>query len=777
MHFGDAASPPVSRDELLVTAHRILFAKSARNGNPSVSLRAHTEAVIQAAEVLVDVTGEAQLSAVGLDPANWLERFRRDVRLGALLHDLGKANNHFQDMIALWTLRSQRTLFPQALRREAVSYWIARLPEIRDWVRPVHDHPPAVEMVLWAVAGHHRKFPPARPPASSRPELTVYLGHPDFHAALELGTSRLGLGPAPQFSDNRTLRLICPQSVLREFEDAHEDAGDVMASLPEDERRYIAVLKVCLICADVAGSIERRGARPITDWIPEAFGRVPTVPELRSIVRRRLDGRRPYPFQRDVAKRGERVVFVQAGCGSGKTSAAYLWAARQAAGRRLFFCYPTTGTATEGFRDYLVDPDLDAALVHGRADVDLEILRLGDEEEEVDTGDQNVRESPDRAASDSAGALEQWSTPLVSCTVDTVLGLMQNSRRGVYAWPSLARSAFVFDEIHAYDDKLFAALLRFLTDVRGVRCLLMTASLPQSRLGKIRDALASIGERLGGPVDGPEALQTLKRYRRVRPDSPWDLVEETVARGGKVLWVTNTVADAMEVADHPRALALDPVLYHSRFRYVDRVRCHKRVIEAFARAGTAAFAVTTQVAEMSLDLSADLLVTHLAPIPSLIQRLGRLNRRARPGANDGVRPFVVLRPRDHLPYTQDALDEAGRWLEQLGDGELSQADLVGLWVAPDDSPSDRQDTFVWVDGGFTTQSRPLRTGSPGIEVILPSDRDKVLAKRCRPEEVRIPMPPPPSGWDWRKWGEVAFCKVPPDGFITYDERRGAAWNH
>ena len=31
------------------------------------------------------------------------------------------------------------------------------------------------------------------------------------------------------------------------------------------------------------------------------------------------------------------------------------------------------------------------------------------------------------------------------------------------------------------------------------------------------------------------------------------------------------------------------------------------------------FAATTQVAEMSLDLSADLLVTDLAPIPALIQ--------------------------------------------------------------------------------------------------------------------------------------------------------------
>src|SRR5258707_1384516 len=75
---------------------------------------------------------------------------------------------------------------------------------------------------------------------------------------------------------------------------------------------------------------------------------------------------------------------------------------------------------------------------------------------------------PGAAAEDSAGALEKWSTPLVSCTVDRVLGLVQNNRRGLYAWPSIAGAACVFDEVHAYDEKLFAALLRFLADVPGI---------------------------------------------------------------------------------------------------------------------------------------------------------------------------------------------------------------------------------------------------------------------------------------------------------------------
>ena len=35
------------------------------------------------------------------------------------------------------------------------------------------------------------------------------------------------------------------------------------------------------------------------------------------------------------------------------------------------------------------------------------------------------------------------------------IGLMPNNRRGLFLWPALAQSAFVFDKIHAYDDRLF----------------------------------------------------------------------------------------------------------------------------------------------------------------------------------------------------------------------------------------------------------------------------------------------------------------------------------
>jgi CRISPR-associated endonuclease/helicase Cas3 len=747
-----------------VDSDRLLAKSSGTGGRMTApqSILEHTRAVMETAERLVENTGEAQLQAMGLEPPSWYDRLWREIRVAALLHDLGKANDHFQGMI--WGSRP----YPQAIRHEAVSFWIATRPEIREWISSAFGDIPSAMLALCAVAGHHRKFPPLEPDDAGS-DLCVFLSHPSFRETMVWGGQRLGLSEPPVLA-NHTLKFTRRESVLREFEDAQIEADELMRRLPAEERRYLALLKACLICADVAGSIGRKGSMSMVEWIDEAFRNVPTVDQLDEIVTKKLKGRHLHGFQNNVGERTERVVYVRAGCGSGKTLAAYHWAARRWPGRRLFFCYPTMGTATEGYRDYLKDMDVDAALVHGRAEIDMVMLSLGDDEPDM-TERKYPEDQSGRAAVDSSGALDQWSTPLVSCTVDTVLGLTQNNRRGLYAWPSIAGAAIVFDEIHSYDDALFAALLRFLADVRGVPCLLMTASLPANRLARIKEALAKLGETLG-EVPGPEHLERLKRYCRDRSTLPWDRVLNVLKGGGKVLWVVNTVDEAMALAETQEAKAAGTVLYHSRFRYVDRVKRHKAVINAFAKPkGASGFAITTQVAEMSLDLSADLLVTQLAPIPSLIQRLGRLNRRAE---RDDPWPFIVYKPQHPYPYKQEQLDESENWLKALGDGDLSQLDLVAKWATQPAEVSSRSDQFIWIDGGFVTEPRPLREASPGIEIILQRDRDDVEAKQRRPEEVRIPMPMPKDP-GWRAWPEVAFCKVPPDDQIAYDETRGAQW--
>src|SRR5690606_19433158 len=120
---------------------------------------------------------------------------------------------------------------------------------------------------------------------------------------------------------------------------------------------------------------------------------------------------------------------------------------------------------------------------------------------------------------------------------------------------------------------------------------------------------------------------------------PHAAVSTCMDRGGKVLWVSNSVDRCIGMGE--RFASRGACVYHSRFRYIDRVARHGDLIGAFAQPG-AVLATTTQVAEMSLDLSADLLVTELAPVAAMIQRLGRLNRRAAPARPGAPCEFIVV---------------------------------------------------------------------------------------------------------------------------------------
>ena len=745
-----------------------LWAKSGMGGralHSSMYLHNHLGDVHNAAVSVLEATGDDQLCAVGLEPEKYRERLRRCVLLAAMTHDIGKANDHFQGMI-LGT-RDVREK-PQGLRHEWVSVLLLR-KELKEWLKPaVEGSEDDFAIVEWAVGGHHPAYGRESPPCRKEPRgegdrLVVLTDHPEFPACLRAMSDRFSVGEPPELQRPWVLHLIGPNAV---YDDIHKwflESRILWEGLSIHEKRLVAAVKVTLIASDVAGSaLPRRvsDAMKQAAWISNAFSNTPRPGELAAIVDRRLGGSSLREFQVALARAGTPVAFAKAGCGSGKTLAAYHWAATNHPTRRLYFCYPTTGTATEGFRDYLhiPDADLNYRLFHGRADIDMALIARGDERSaEVD-------------AAARVESLDAWSTPVVSCTVDTVLGLVQNMRRALYAWPALAGAAFVFDEIHAYDDKVFGALLRFLENLPGVPVLLMTASLPNGRLTALRTCLKRAKREPMAEVGGPEELETLPRYHR--EDAGADVCERVrheVVAGGRVLWVSNTVNRTIATADS--IAGLRPIIYHSRFRYCERVERHGAVINAFKEEGPAV-ACATQVAEMSLDLSATLLVTELAPVPALIQRLGRLNRTAEAG--DRARPFIIVDVGDaHLPYSVAELKSAREWLAALPRGALSQRDLAEAWEQHDVESRPRFVSSAWLDGGPRTEVRELREASPGITVILQDDAHSVRSGGKKVAEVALPMPQPPS--EWQKWDVVRGIPVAPHDVIDYDPLRGAAW--
>jgi CRISPR-associated endonuclease/helicase Cas3 len=335
------------------------------------------------------------------------------------------------------------------------------------------------------------------------------------------------------------------------------------------------------------------------------------------------------------------------------------------------------------------------------------------------------------------------------------------------------QSILVFDEIHAYSDRVFSYLLRFLKTLPGTPVLLMTATLPPVR----KRVLEETCKIRGGikVIYGPKEREVAKRYLlgRSTVKKVWSQIEETINKGGKVLWVCNTVKKAMEIVDLAIQKQLPVQPFHSRYRYKDRLKRQETVVQGFSNKESPMLAVTTQVAEMSLDISADLLITEYAPIPAMIQRLGRLNRfEEQPKM---VKQAVLIQPEMTLPYSEEDWFGVNDWIDMIADGNpKSQSDLSQAFVDLTESQtSDLNPTAIceWLDGLWRTlkDQRAIEEASYSIEIIRDEDKDG------DPVENSIPMPVPKIE-DWQNWNRLNRYLIAPNGSLNYDDFRGARWN-
>jgi CRISPR-associated endonuclease/helicase Cas3 len=740
---------------------RVLLAK--RSDTPDApedaeTLPGHLELVLRVAQTLLFHRRAAILDMLGLEAEPWGLVLEQAVLCAAALHDLGKANDQFQHLV-----RGDRRR--QAYRHEVLSLLLLQQrPALDAWL--FDGVPPiARALALRAVCGHHLRFSPdtsLQPQPSGQVTLRLLLDHPDVHAALQRANVFLARNTPPELDAFELALADEPARALAPW--LVEMLAPVWAD--NDARRCAGAVLALLVAADIcASAVVRQGIDP-AQWAESALAAMLQTGDLEQIIKRQLAGGSLRPFQATVASSPPRLTLVTAGCGTGKTLAAYCWAARQAVGRRLFFCYPTTGTATEGFTAYAF-PDFSdsAALIHSRAAYDLMELRASDDQPS--------------AIEQAWSGLVPWDAPLSIGTVDAVLGLLQHARTGLTAFPALAGAAFVFDEIHLYDDRLFRTLLRFLAACRNAPVLLMTASLQPNRRASLERLAQQLGQRLT-VVSGPADYETLPRYILQQADQEMAMAAVACAleSGQHVLWIVNTVERAMEMAQMASKRGWPVALYHSRFRYRDRLNRHRTVVEAFQRGAASGpiLAVTTQVCEVSLDISADLLVTEIAPPPALIQRLGRLNRWLIPGSHGKPALALVLTAPSAAPYCPNELEEGRQWLAQLSNRPVSQQDLRDAFeqLAPMNELLPATEV-AWLDTMLDTTPRSLREPGTTIEVLREEDLS-FITKRADAIAHAIPMLLGPVSQELPCWPRRFGIPVAPAGRIDYDMTLGARWS-
>ncbi|MFF4323808.1 type I-E CRISPR-associated protein Cse1/CasA [Streptomyces sp. NPDC001568] len=393
------------------------------------------------------------------------------------------------------------------------------------------------------------------------------------------------------------------------------------------------------------------------------------------------------------------LMIIEAPMGEGKTEAALavaeVFASRTRAGG-CFIALPTRATANAMYgrmRSWLRrlpgDEERTVSLAHSKAFLNDDFardLRAGARTiaaVDLDGAAHSVRsERGDQRVAASELVAHQWLrgrkkgmlAPFVVGTIDQLLFAGLKSRHLALRHLALAGKVVVIDEVHAYDAYMNEYLERVLAWLGAYRVpvVMLSATLPADR----RQALAVA---YAGAADGrPELAEadsyplislvsegqaTITRTPAAAADRRTEIrleqlddglgalvdrLESELAGGGCALVVRNTVDRVLRAAEilRERLGAGAVTVAHSRFVDLDRARKDDDLVKRFGPSGTRPedrhVVVASQVAEQSLDIDFDLLVTDLAPVDLVLQRMGRLHRHHR-GEGQSQRPVRLRR--------------------------------------------------------------------------------------------------------------------------------------
>jgi CRISPR-associated endonuclease/helicase Cas3 len=431
-------------------------------------------------------------------------------------------------------------------------------------------------------------------------------------------------------------------------------------------------------CGNLPGWFQKRRAR--AERALDAIGwesRTPLCTEPKSF--KQVFDLAPRPLQQAVtdalAEVKEPVILlIEAPMGEGKTEAAFfahLELQRRFGHRGLYVALPTKATGSAMFKRTLeflrhqgTDRKLDLQLLHGATLLNdaFQNLRLSGIHDPATGGEIRAGEW---FTHKKRALLSEYGVGTVDQALLPILPVRHNFVR---LW-GLANRVVVFDEIHAYDaytGTLLVHLLRWLLAL-GSSVVLLSATLPPS----IRRKLAGVvnadlpeqetdyprlsvfcpGEKVDQKnFDADPARRRTLRVLGIPPDLPGmrSALQEHLVSGGMALALVNTVQRAQDLYRlFPEGESVERegqrvgkrlsdgtevFLFHARFPADRRQKREDQVLETFGEGGNREgrnILIATQVAEQSLDLDFDLIVTDLAPIDLVLQRAGRLWRHAR----------------------------------------------------------------------------------------------------------------------------------------------------
>lgn len=392
-----------------------------------------------------------------------------------------------------------------------------------------------------------------------------------------------------------------------------------------------------------------------------------SIPALNTISF--LGNHEPRPFQERMQNINGNAM-LRAPTGSGKTEAALLWAQNNQMfldGRpvsRLFYVLPHTASINAMHKRFLryfqqtnlitknasvrETPLLPVGIQHSKATVALFTL-LEDRDYKILLHEKRSKKALRHLVRDLEHLTREIYYPIKITTPHQLLRIFLQGKGWELQSSELYDSLVIFDEIHAYDPYLSGLIVAMAKTLSSppynAKVLFMSATFPthiQQLLRAHVDNSMPLIELNPNNRNDNVFLEASRHHIKIIKQPPTRFLQSDPEKTKKLLLsspstliIVNTVSTAQSIFEYLNRLfeseSVELFLIHSRFKAGDRAKKERIIQDLLKKASSKhpLVVVSTQVIEVSLDVDFHRGIIEISPLDSLIQRLGRINRKGK----------------------------------------------------------------------------------------------------------------------------------------------------
>jgi len=275
-----------------------------------------------------------------------------------------------------------------------------------------------------------------------------------------------------------------------------------------------------------------------------------------------------------------------------------------------------------------------------------------------------------------------FAKPVIITTLDQLLLTFLQMGKYFLKRPHLRNSVIILDEVHTFSQNMLYILSYFIekfSKIYNLKLCIMSATFPSV----LKNHFGNLFEKVEEIWLNEEFRNRRRVMFKLKESDILNIVEEIVEiykvcrKPFRMAIICNTVEKSQKVFEKLQNLISDSTqtlnteLLHSRFIYKHRCAKEDRINE-WIRNRKSFILVATQVVEVSLDISFDFMVTECAPLESLVQRFGRVNRYK--NKTEEVNVWITfpseVKGKKGYPYEKEDIENTWDFLKNLEEENL-----------------------------------------------------------------------------------------------------------